>query len=198
MGLKVSEIGEDLNPSLDDFIYLLKSPITSDSSKRVLLSKILALAESPIKRADVTLNDAAIKALPTTPYVTVAAPGGGKYIQVVAAYFRVNTLAGAYTNVSGARWQLLATSSQWPRSHPVPMGNLLEAPPRDALIPFLIPFFAFVGGFYDTTNASVNIPAVGDNAPVVIYDPGASGGNYTGGNSANTLKVTTLYTVNNS
>jgi hypothetical protein len=52
----------------------------------------------------VTLTDAQIKALPTTPIALVASPGSGYFISPIGVVLVVDAVAGAYSNIDAAGW----------------------------------------------------------------------------------------------
>jgi hypothetical protein len=143
-----------------------------------------------VVRHTVTLTDAQIKALPTTPVETVATPGAGKILLPLSVTYHAN-FAAAYTNVDPTaavhvifdggsvlefgRGLFLAQAGQW--AH----GN--------------VGYFRR-GQLDGQANAALAFAHAGlDDTALTIAIDNNSAGVLTGGNSANTLTVQTRYIV---
>lgn len=132
--------------------------------------------------ATVELTNAQIKALPTSDpgAQIVAAPGVGKYLKIFGAQIIADTLAAAYTNVSlsGLIKIQLAGAAQ---AHVVNNGILEQ---EDIVYGDLAP------------DAGVNVQPLNiiENSAIVIQSHN-DGGNYTGGNAANTLEAVVYYII---
>ena len=126
-----------------------------------------------------TLTDDQIKALPTTQVEIVAAPGAGKII--IPLFGGSAVLTGAnYTNKSSDA--LLSVSMAGFVFYSYEIASLVDFG-EDAFLPFIV--------------ATANLPettALMANEPLMITVDNTLG-NFTGGDPANTLKVTVLYTV---
>ena len=148
-----------------------------------------------VLRKTVTLTDAQIKALPTTPFEIIAAQGAGKIIRWLGAWIVLNNSAGGYVAIGLPILQLcyLVSPSVIEASGFVDvLGTLPVAGIHSAPIPPLSSFndaeSYLSWGPTDTGDLIVNAGlGIGD-----IYNGLAD---YTGGNAANTLKVTVLYTI---
>lgn len=130
--------------------------------------------------ATVTLTDAQIKALPTTPVQVLAAPGAGKYYKIFGAQIITDTSAAAYTNVS-ASGLITVQLSDSNQNFSCNNGILEE---QDVFYGDLAPDTSLnVSPLSNTENNAINISSVN------------SGGDYTGGNAANTLEVVVYYII---
>ena len=154
---------------------------------------------SIIQSATVTLTDAQIKALPTTGVEIVAAQGVNTIINPLNAVIVFNWAAD-YTNIDGACQLFIQADS----------GNSTLDFLRQADGNVVSDFFAngsstFINIQSNQKVANINGNTTVANSPAFISDfenqglsikinNGASG-NLTGGNAANTLKVTVYYTV---
>lgn len=136
----------------------------------------------PISSETVTLTDAQIKALPTTIPDVVPAQAG-KILRFLSAHLLWDSRAGAYTNLDNDLYMVFRYSAG---------DTVSEA--------------AFVGGLLETsdkTSSDVTAKAAGnesllagtENRALQLHVNNAASGNFTGGNAANTLKVTVLYTI---
>lgn len=141
-------------------------------------------------QATATLTDAQIKALPTTPFQIIAAPGMGKMVNVISCIAHIDTLAAEYTNVEETAYMLLGT------------GNLVED-----LSTYTLPGFfqyaakttAVIGGVsYLKSGSTIIISEFGytsnfENSSCVLILQNSV--DLTGGDSANTLKITVNYLI---
>ncbi len=155
-----------------------------------------------IHKSIVSLTDAQIKALPTTPITLVAAPGAGFFIAHHHTILVATFAAAAYTNIDAAYSALasyyLGDFSQW--------TNL-------GIVDELASTVNRLTTFLSNTDKIINLPSYSDtpgngwvqanNVPSTIYQNKAlaiaadnnGSGNYTSGNAANTLKVITYYSI---
>lgn len=154
-------------------------------------------SESLLQSASVELTDAQIKALPTTGVTIVAAPGSGKIIVPVVATL-LFTRTADYTNIQATAVIKIQNTD----------GNKGIAPLNESfgLVSGLLAGgssnFTSIGpyGFVDVDNTenlsgTIAIPSEFENLGYQIKATNAAGGDFTGGNAANTLAVTLYYVV---
>lgn len=142
----------------------------------------------------VTLTDAQIKALPTTPVEIIPALGQGKRILWLGGDVVLDTSAGAYDPPdAGAFWQLcyLTSPFQQEASGLISVGAMADPGVFEAPVPPLGSYNAAEGYLAGGLTGADAI----DNVGLGIADMYNGVPNYTGGNAANTLKVTVLYTI---
>jgi hypothetical protein len=146
---------------------------------------------SSLLSATVELTDAQIKALPTG-FEIISAPGVGKILFPVAANFVLN-IAGVYTgDAASASWNLIYSTTTDYVSAFVQSATILTNGLGIKSGMFLIPYSKPSVSFDD---ASTTIPNNVDrsNLGISIKDDWNGSSPYTGGNAANTLKVTVYY-----
>ena len=155
--------------------------------------------------ATVTLTNAQIKALPTTPVLFGTAPPSGSWNHAVAASYVINTLGGAYTNINVTLCEFSIIG-----------GSLIYGPIDDVgSNPVLTTFTSLFGSAVHDTHTpltpyaeSFPYPA-GTSGRVMnpIFDTTASvdakqftvqinnngSGNLTGGNAANNVIIRVYY-----
>lgn len=167
-----------------------------------------------IQVASVILTDAQIKALPTTPFTVIAAPGAGFYYDLLSVSIRVNTSAGSYTNIDTGTdptnlpsLQLQSGAGIWLTSNisndansvswfdgvsPLTMLTDLMGTAGVRLVQ-LVPVYSdsFLNGWGLITYPQGLVFI--ENQTVDISLANAVLGNLTGGNAANTMKVNVTY-----
>lgn len=165
---------------------------------------------SSVLAASVTLIDAQIKALPTTGVEVAAAPGANKLLMPLAAYL-LSDFAVAYSGITA--------NTNYPEiwvgqkeSGGTVLAFFIDEPdgPETALTLFLTSINTFGRVLwplytrlelqptsYVGLGKALSPDPAGDgliDLPLIIRGDN-NGGNFTGGDPANTLKVTVLYTV---
>jgi hypothetical protein len=145
--------------------------------------------------ASVELTDAQIKALPSQPVEVVAAPGAGKVIMPIACFVKANCNAGAYLLDADSSWMLVIDQSV-KISCPLRVEGLLNNAGTQVgkfMFPQAYPGSGTFSGYVETYNEG--LVAATENLPLYIIDSLGGVSDYTGGNAANTLKVTVYYVV---
>jgi hypothetical protein len=138
----------------------------------------------------VTLTDAQIKALSSTAVTVVPAPGAGKILVLLATFLALDTTAGAYGNLSGATCKLYL--------------NYLNAGGEQASQPADENSDLFLG--VAAVSYAQLLPTGANNAWATIMNDlvdkaveigldNAGAGALTGGNAANTMKVTVVFVI---
>jgi hypothetical protein len=148
-----------------------------------------------IEVATATLNDAAIKALPTSAgkYTLIAAPGANKIVVPVATVVKINALA-AYTSDADAH--ILCV---WSGDPTYPIGcavpSLMNLNLALGIINYGVPALGlWAGQLGGAAPQFVNQPTYLVSMPD-FYGSGWPFNALTGGNAANTLFVTVYYIV---
>lgn len=147
-----------------------------------------------VKSDLVTLDNAQILALPTTPIQIVAAPGENKFISLVQGVIILDNVAGAYGNITGGATTYIAfavgnqiSSNLYIESD---MGDMEF--PGDSPYPIVFSTPANIGTGVFAAAGPSDAESV-DNMP--LYIKAQNTGNFTGGHADNTLKVTVYYLV---
>jgi hypothetical protein len=154
-------------------------------------------ASSLVQTATVTLTDAQIKALPTTPIQLV--PGrGASALLPISGCFRC-AFAGGYTNLNAVA-SLLVSWNANVGSVNTTFGRVAESN-GSILSATTAGFFPFALGTANDGNGFNWPPGDGlatfDGTALVVAADNATSGDFTGGAAANTLTVTVYYTVVN-
>lgn len=137
-----------------------------------------------LKSATVTLTDAQIKLLPTVAVQVVAAAGPGKVLFPVQWFMLVDFRGGAYTNRDAA---ISGPNLGWSN---VEWAQVFSTPDS---VNILTTIANRVGAYQSLfANAWDNI-SDWDNTPLTLGIDNGATGNLTGGNAANTLRITVFY-----
>lgn len=136
-----------------------------------------------LQKGQVTLTNAQIKALPTTSIDLANAPGAGKRIVPIIVDFVVNTSAGLYTNLDVASYLAVAIGG-------VNLAYYLDG----------TNFLGTVLGSLHSTLIPPDYALHTDvtpliNAPLQLVADNGGLGDFTDGNTANTMVVTSYYVI---
>jgi hypothetical protein len=150
--------------------------------------------EVTVYQLKTVLTDAQIKALPSTPIEVVPAPGVNKALNVFAAVIRCDFSAGAYTNIDPSYVDLALL----PANLPIVVKDTSAS---IDLIPFAladIRNYTLSGQFSISTGGYVLALGYDDqtfnNKSAELWWTNELG-NFTGGNTANTMSITVLYSI---
>lgn len=152
-----------------------------------------------LQKIEVTLTDAQIKALPTTGINIVAAPGAAKFIALILAYLACDSTFGNYTNIdANALIQLTIVgelvSTRLRQAVNTNISNLLATSDK-AIVALTHPQTETGVAGVDTAAPSPNYLPSLDNGALTLGCINGAAGNFTGGNAANTMKVTVFYLI---
>jgi hypothetical protein len=153
------------------------------------------------------LNDAQVKALPTTPVKLVEAPGHGKFIMPVNAILTAHLISD-YTNIDATRADIRVWNGASGNMELCPALNA-GAPDNKAHVTALLApgvgaadrqtwmgFYAFYSATdLGTTTYTHAVPKANNEDKALLLRLGNGNGDLTGGNAANTLTVIVLYCV---
>lgn len=153
-----------------------------------------------IHSQSVTLTDAEIKALPSVPIVVVPATQVLNYsglpteLPLPLAFIVSLSNTVGYGNVDGAASYVLAMGSDWSLDAMQSDANLM-APPQDS-----VRIIGIANSYHSTLVSGMIVPfrvlagGIQDNALAIVLNNGIAG-DLTGGNPANSMTVTVLYTI---
>ena len=142
-----------------------------------------------LRQATVSLTDAQIKALPTTPVEIIAAPGAGYAVMLLphwlGSVLQLDTTPGAYTNVSATaavRFNGQVGFIEW-----LGLDDLLTYGADAVMYPSVINFGAGGGTVQET--------ALAENSAITVDANNDGQGNFTGGHASNELTLSLVYLV---
>jgi hypothetical protein len=188
-------------------------PATVLNTEADLDNKTLATVEDGlVRRAIVTLTNAQIKALPTTPITLVAAPGAGSRIKVLAATVIAKTGSGAYGNINatyaalqlesaGGRWLAQAVANDDALTTPLTRLSSLLGGTNESYVDMLVPFVNAVEAEGASGSEQWVAPVISndltdtENDLVRVSIDNNGSGDLTGGHGSNTLRVIVYYAV---
>jgi hypothetical protein len=148
------------------------------------------------KAKKIIITDAQLKALPTSPFELIPAPGVGKYVLLHSLSYR-SVIVGKYLSSTGTD---LDGNSDIVTTYGANLINLSEV--------LLAPSYLGAGaegsdnvyfvqrGYMTTASSSSAFSASAiENKSVCFSSDSQDGFNYTGGNVANKFEVTVCYTI---
>lgn len=152
-----------------------------------------------LHQATVELTNAQIKALPTTAVQIVAAPGANKVLVYQSGILLLNTTSGAYSNVAAtaALYIGLGTTSASVASRS-PVAMLTGSASYIDILAVASTAPADGGPNLSAFDQEILSGATNQALVMAAYNPDeGSGENFTGGNAANTLKISVTYYILN-
>lgn len=162
---------------------------------------VLDVVGSTLLSTTVTVTNAEMLTLPTTPVSLVPAPGAAFQLVPLLVDVRGNTTGGAYTNIDPDGWIVLAFNGTdiWSNylTNDSTIGYTFLSTTLGAAGDFCFQFVPFtlaepIFGWGNLVDPRGNVEP---NQPLVLTSENFGSGNFTGGHSANLLVLTTYYTV---
>ncbi len=143
-----------------------------------------------LQSATVTLNDAQIKALPTMSQAILAAQVVGKVVLFIAGYILLDHTAGDYANVDSTA--ILEIKDQCGSVGSTASVNFTQLGIFNLVqeAPLIVDPASWI-----VSGKIVPIGGPCDNSPITVSAHNGVLGDFTGGNSANTLKIALYYVV---
>ncbi len=186
------------------------SLVTEDQGEQVVLAQVLGHSGAFVQRVTVTLDDAQIKALPTTPITLTPVPNAGVRFKLVGATGILNNHAGVYTNIDAtyASLQIETADGSWlaviGNDSSVSLGDVTTwfntnhdpaSGGTGGILDWLVPTAFPVGanGWLTPILTTSKISVDGQALRLAMDNNGS--GDLTGGNAANTFKVILYYLV---
>ncbi len=201
MGLR----GDDLMPTYSGMSYTPNNTAAVNDKGWITPAWLLYLQQlQAVQSITATLTNAEVLALPTTPIDIVPAPGPKFLLGLVRAWM-IFPSGVAYTNVSPDGYANLNvngnplsayTSSYLPGDSGLAITDFPDffGAPGDVLYPFTAPYEedrGAVNGWGTIANTRPLSPDVNQPLSLVVTNPL---GDFTGGDPANKLQITTLFT----
>jgi hypothetical protein len=167
-------------------------------------ARILVL-EAGLRIATVTLNNAQIKALPSGDVEVLPAPASGKRHVLVLSDWRLDSLAGAYTNIDPDAWAALSFNLG---TSPAVYDDVSDYLANDSSVSPAIAYLSTLFGAARVGHTQLGpmrqpdsnwfglAVVIGDDCrdlPLLLHLDNNGAGNFTGGNVANTMTITTAY-----
>lgn len=184
--------------------------ITVPNTTQTLIGTTTLCTTGGFCKATTTLTNAQIKALAhPTPITLVAAPSAGSRIKLISASLSGNFSAGAYTNINATYAAVaiyyLGDFTQWAANGIVDDATYTAANRFSNFFGSTSPGVVDVGPYVDTpsdgnagdlwTLPNVQLKASMNGIALAILMDNNGSSDLTGGNAANTLKVTLYYSV---
>ena len=165
----------------------------ADTQALTFFGPILSPAGLVQGSAVLTLTNAQLIALPTVPVAVLVAPPAGSVIQVVRATVIVDATAGAYTNVDATAGLYLGYGGATNKA--TNAGACTGSIDTAQKSVFLLAGGLISTAIDTTPGALVGVSTHYDAVAVDIVINNAAAGNLTGGNAANTARITVDFLV---
>lgn len=187
--------------------YSLQAGRSTGENRQVVETLDLVVPEAPpaeivIQRASIILTDDQIKALPSAAIQLVPAPGTGKALLAISAFLTLDATAGAYTNITNASFVIGYQQDASPALISIYASVVL--PVETYLGSAVKSFLCLTGGSDKLGTGDFSAYVVGhtagdlalaENMPLALKDDFDGVSDYTGGNTANSMRATLVYAI---